>query len=706
MAELNALRADQVCSCFDMLGPMPTTTPSSRRELSAYPPDLRWRWTLGEIQRDLLLLAVLVILMQLARSVMVATFQGQWSPESGFADYLLVAARGFRYDISFGMYLTLPCILASAACLFGDARRFSRVVRAVWAPTAVIVVTLLSVVNAVFFAEFHDQFNHFALGAMQGYLGPVIETAWAEYPLGWLTLGLIITVSVCVVSLRLLLRWNWLCRPGVLRITRWPVLRISLMTVFVALIVVAVRGGVGNRPIQLKDSSATADTELNKIVPNALFSLRCAAQQHWRMVSSEGIKSHLGDTSIQHAAEVVSGGAAAYTVDAATKRTASGARIEHPSHIFLIIMESADTWAMQPEFRSLHLSDELAALADNGLSADFFVASGRGSIESVASILTGLPEVGVSTNFQPNSQSVYGTSIAPQMAALGYEPRFFKGSFVVFQRYADFAREQGFERIEGAEVIRRDDTPVNEWGVQDDVLFRHVAESLGDAPSFNVIVSTTYHPPYDLNVHEMGYPVDTPPSELPEPCETCTPKWLSTVGHAWFADRALGDFVRSVEAEYPDALFIITGDHWSRRYPTHRPPLTAACQSPCVLYGPQALADIDDASFYGSHLDIAPTLIELLAPEGYDYHSFGHDMFNRDASSQYAAGAGVVVGPGFVHDPELDEVAVWGDGSPDAEAIGQAGQWSQMSNGLGWWRIMRGNDLGSPSTQSVSAIRP
>jgi phosphoglycerol transferase MdoB-like AlkP superfamily enzyme len=685
---------------------MPSTTLSTDNGEPESPSDLRWRWTLGQIQRDLLLWVVLVTLMQLARVGMMVTFSGQWSSDSGLTDYVLVAARGFQYDVSISMYLTLPCILASAACLFGDARIFARVVRSIWAPVAVIFVVLLSVIDGVFFAEFHDQFNHFALGAMQGYLGPVIETAWAEYPLGWLSLGFIVVVALCVLFLRWIFRWNWLCRPCLLHATRWPPLRIGLMVCFVGLIVVAVRGGVGHRPIQLKDSSVIADTELNKIVPNAIFSLRCAVQQHWRLVSSEGLKTHLGTESIHEAATVVSGRDGVDSVDVATLQSASGAKIERPSHIFLIIMESADTWAMQPEFRPLHLGDELAALAEGGRSADFFVASGNGSIESVASLLTGLPEVGVSTNFQPNSRSAYATSIAPQMAAIGFEPRFFKGSFMVFQRYADFAREQGFCRIEGAEVIRRDDTPVNEWGVQDDVLFEHIADSLGEVPSFNVVVTTTYHPPYDLDVHELGYPVDAPPEGLPEPCEACTPKWLKTVGHAWFADRALGDFVRSVESKYPDALFIVTGDHWSRRYPTHRPPLTAKCQSPCVWYGPQSMEALGDGSFYGSHLDIAPTLIEMIAPEGHAYHSFGCDMFNRDASSQFSAGAGVVVGPGFVHDPERGVVENWGSVPIDEAAIQQGTHWSRMSSGLGWWRIMRGNDLSDSAPRPVSVPQP
>ena len=138
---------------------------------------LRWERTIQQIQQDLLLWLLLVLIMQIQRLALLLVFNAQWSPESGVLQYFSVAWLGFRYDMSIAMYLVLPCIIASAVCLFGNARRFSTIVRAVWSPVVVIVVMLIGIINTVFFAEFHEQFNHFALGAMQGYLGPVIETA-------------------------------------------------------------------------------------------------------------------------------------------------------------------------------------------------------------------------------------------------------------------------------------------------------------------------------------------------------------------------------------------------------------------------------------------------------------------------------------------------------------------------------------------------
>lgn len=656
--------------------------------------NLRWERTLQQIQQDLLLWVLLVLIMQAQRLVLLVVFSTQWSQESGVPQFLDVAWLGLRYDISIAMYLVLPCVLASFMCLFGSAPWMASFIRSIWSPCVVIAVLLIGIIDAVFFAEFHEQFNHFALGAMQGYLGPVIETAWSEYPLGWLSIAFLLAVVVVAWGLRRLLKLNWLCRPWMLRVSSRPLIRIVMIVLCIVGSVFAIRGGFGRRPIQGKDSAATSDIELNKVVPNAITSLRYAIQQHLRLLSADGLQAHLQGEQIVDAAAGWSGLAEPSSIDDVTRRVTRGPKIGRPQHIFLIIMESADSWAMEPGFRSLHISDQLVDLARRGLPADFFVSAGRGSIESVASILTGLPEVGVTTNYQPNSRSPYMTSIAPQMEAIGYQPRFFKGSFLVFQRYGDFAHQQGFEVVEGAEAIRSEHTPLNEWGVRDDALFDHVLASLeGTQPTFNVIVSTTYHPPYDLDVHSMGYPVTTAPTDLAVPCESCSEKWLQTVGHAWFADRSLGQFVAAVEQEYPDSLFVITGDHWSRRYVTARPPMPLIRETPLVLYGPSVLAELDAGAFFGSHIDIGPTLVELIADPGHEYWAFGRDMLGQSQPSPFSAGSGLVMGPGFVIDTDTDAVIEFDGVSADAMVIESAKQWNDRSKGLAWWRIMEANTL-------------
>lgn len=39
---------------------------------------------------------------------------------------------------------------------------------------------------------------------------------------------------------------------------------------------------------------------------------------------------------------------------------------------------------------------------------------------------------------------------------------------------------------------------------------------------------------------------------------------LNEMGHIWYADQSIGNFIEKVEADKPDTLFVITGDHAER----------------------------------------------------------------------------------------------------------------------------------------------
>ncbi|HSS27493.1 MAG TPA: hypothetical protein VLL50_06030 [Usitatibacter sp.] len=45
----------------------------------------------------------------------------------------------------------------------------------------------------------------------------------------------------------------------------------------------------------------------------------------------------------------------------------------------------------------------------------------------------------------------------------------------------------------------------NDWGIEDEDLFRFVAEHTGPEPSFNLIMSSSYHPPYSVDLEKKGF---------------------------------------------------------------------------------------------------------------------------------------------------------------------------------------------------------
>lgn len=107
--------------------------------------------------------------------------------------------------------------------------------------------------------------------------------------------------------------------------------------------------------------------------------------------------------------------------------------------------------------------------------------------------------------------------------------------------------------------------------------------------------------------------------------ESIIPKVMGTF---WYADRAINDFIQKMKAAYPDSLFIVTGDHgfkcselqhtsFMKREYTFR-----ELHSPVLMFHHRELdKDSLAGNRIGGHMNILPTLFELIAPAGFTYYS-------------------------------------------------------------------------------------
>src|SRR5262249_56787730 len=90
-----------------------------------------------------------------------------------------------------------------------------------------------------------------------------------------------------------------------------------------------------------------------------------------------------------------------------------------------------------------------------------------------------------------------------------------------------------------------------------------------DEPSFNVIITTSYHPPFNVDVRAKGFALEAMPSDLATIYDGGIS--LATFGHLWYSDRAAARFIRAMDQRLPKAVVALTGDHWSRRFLNRRP---------------------------------------------------------------------------------------------------------------------------------------
>src|SRR5438128_1882258 len=185
----------------------------------------------------------------------------------------------------------------------------------------------------------------------------------------------------------------------------------------------------------------------------------------------------------------------------------------------------------------------------------------------------------------------------------------------------------------------------NEWGVDDEDLFRFVLDHTGPEPTFDLIMTSSYHPPYSVDVEKKGF--DPNVLKANPICAGLSNRQLRILGHLWYSDKCVADFVSESERKLERPLFAITGDHYSRKkFVSVRPMNTLFEQMavPLVICGHKALEKVrTPATLAGSHLDVLPTLIDLAAPSGFVYHAFGRDLLDQ-SQTQVGFGCSTVMG--------------------------------------------------------------
>ena len=338
-------------------------------------------------------------------------------------------------------------------------------------------------------------------------------------------------------------------------------------------------------------------------------------------------------------------------------------------------MESQSGWTLLPAWHGLDLNPGLTRLANEGAFSDRFLSAGGGTIESLGTLITGIPASGLMAGYQPLSQRAFPSSIAPIFKELGYRTRFIYSGYLSWQRLGDLATSQGFDEIHGGAEMGNW-LVGGEWGVDDEICYSYAAQTISDAsPSFTLILTTSNHPPFAVDVHAKGFPQQHAPASVTSGSDA---DW-KILGHLWYGDRCLEHFVRDIATKLPQPLIAITGDHYGRRFPNDRPDARERTGVPFILWGPGFIAPATHLG-PGSHLDLLPTLIERAAPPGFTYHAWGHDLLGPQAPLLVVARNTAV---------STTEWVDLGETMPTPPPA----QWIQLHSDLqtlGWWRLVRG----------------
>lgn len=637
-----------------------------------------WHRFFGHWQKDVKLWMLLMILLSVIRGVLCVLFADQMGENAGFSDIISCIIGGVKFDARFALIAIAPSFLLAA---FVVTPRFGRLLDCLrlWLGWFFVNLTIiLGVVDIGFFYEYHDQFNQWIFGVIYDDWRSLLWTVWDGYPIVWIAVGI---VGVAILSFYLLR--SYLSRPFIERIPGNCLVKLSYVLLALYLVKVGATCTLSWHSLSRKDTAVTNDVFLNTLVYNPYYALYSTARDFEKRNSVRGIESFIAGGDIEDALEKLF----------PNSKIKKGARIEDwiehtvaspqleikPQHVFLVVMESQDSWPMLDVYSDLELVPNLKRLAVSGIHVKSFISAGVSTMPALNSIIMGIPDVGIETQYQLSARKPHSTAIAKQFKELGYEVNLFYAGYLSWRKLGELALNQGFDHVYGCTEI--DKSECNAWGANDRAFYKYVYEKVRgkDKPTFNLLMTSSNHPPYSIDLKKEGWTMDRIPESLKDVYDGETS--LNELGHFWYADQCLGEFVKKVEKSLPRSLFAITGDHWSRRFLNSRPTLYERKSVPLIIYGPEILKGVGcPECMAGCHLDIAPTLIDLIASKGFTYYSMGNNVLD-ESGRQIGFGANAVVTP----------EAIWeADGSESSPHLSEL---YNAFHAVGWWRIMKGSEI-------------
>ena len=581
------------------------------------------------IQRDARLFLFILILLEIYRALFILIMSNYMSDDTATSQIATALFAGLRLSLKTAGAVTLISFVI--VTIIGLRSRLRLLIGIV----ASFVFSLLFMLRFPYFRNFQSTFGFEVVQGLNDDLWSIIVTAVQEYGIIWrLFVALILTV-ICIAALSRLLIIK--TRPLPNLETKKKIAGFSVgLTVAIFLFGLFVRfGGSFNyaNGINWENAGVTTDNFLNECIlddAQALYRARAMAK---RMEAGEiyGVDPN----NILAAAQIVATNHELTESNLAPflERKADGQRIPTPKHIFIILGETFMQWPMLGKYDELLIAEGIKSLVaeDNCYYSRNFMPNGDFTSTAITGLVTGLPDVNIKVNYQPRTyDKLYITAMAPAFKELGYQVDFWYGGMPSWDSISKMSLAQGFDNFYGYPDFNAPKQTT--WGTKDENLFNALLAHLPDEnPTVHLIMTTTNHPPYNLDLAAEGYDINAVTEALKKiPSVDDVNQLAVELGHYWYMDEVITNFVRTAYQKYPDSIFVITGDHAVRCDPSTHPTLFEHQSVPFVLYGAGITKDIIPPDSVGDHISIVPTLIELIAPKDFAYYSIAPSLFHSD----------------------------------------------------------------------------
>lgn len=367
---------------------------------------------------------------------------------------------------------------------------------------------------------------------------------------------------------------------------------------------ISIRGGFQNKPLRVAHAYRYNQSMLGHLSLNSTFTFLMSGKRRTQspigLVPDEKVIENLRRPMVSHFRNVWS----------------------NKQNVVILIVESLSMEYMgDPSVNESGYTPFLNQLAHEGIFIRNFYANGRRSIEAVPSILAGipslLPEAFLTSNFQ--GAEVHG--LGEILRQSGYTTAFFHGAENGSMFFDSFTKRVGFEQYYGlSEYPNKQEDYDGFWGIFDEPFLQFAVKKLNDFKEpFGVgIFTLSSHQPYSIPKKYEGKFLDGP---------------LPIHRTIRYADYAIEKFFESAMQMpwFKNTLFVITGDHTSKSADPKFETELGQYRVPLLLFHPQIKWPNVQESIQAQHVDITPTVLDVLDLDIGDlsHHGFlGHSIFD------------------------------------------------------------------------------
>lgn len=596
------------------------------------------------VQQDFKLAILPPILCALFRLAFILIYRDKKTPFGEWRKWLTCFRYGFWWGMDFNAYVflysmvlvSIPGAFFASYYIMGDTvRQVSLLVYAVVLYTAFIG-------RLIFYYHFHDIYNHLLLLGRHADKKNFADIFFNQNHGAWILLSYIPYVGACYLASSWLLALPSIPYPTFDTSVWQYAFNTAFFLAAVAIFYWFRYGGTFRHRRKPEWDEVPAVVKDDVFMGKAVIDDLIILEKLWHQKLHPSLKH--SDEEALKIMEPILPHAKGPMQDADLlmrfEHRAQGARIQKPSHIFFLLLESHAQCLFDPIYEKLNLMEGSKDFRKDihTISMDNFLPGGMISQPSIVSLMSGIFDTNMELNEnQEFWKGTLRTSMPYQLHKLGYRTSFWYGGALTWSSLDHYVPSVGFDRSFGGPDICRKDAPKTWLGVHDHIFLDEVARRIeqedSEQPEFHFIYTTSNHGPYLLPFEQYGFDIDEVMPEMPEALRRDKKNWRR-MASAWYADQSAMKFIHKMKELYPDSLFVVTGDHAAPVLPLefdivprHEPNLREHFLTSFAMYHPGLKRDMFSQNTIGCHMNILPTMLELIAPKDFCYYAIQPSLF-------------------------------------------------------------------------------